>query len=240
MFIFRIRYLTRLLLAVSLTCGLPARAVTVDCGPNVCFEYDETQAAVALFGLPTRVGDAMQFLPESFLALSADGAGTVTVSSTFVFSRIYTVAGGEIDSIYVNEEGDYEVIGAGSVSATLGLTVENNFNAGAESTATSSVFSQVGDSGGPDIWEVSAARWPAAAFVDTSKDLRVSIENILEAVTSASGQYAFIQKKFVMETQWLPLPEVVVPVPAAAWLLGSSLAVLGMVRRKTSPARPPE
>lgn len=216
----------------ALLLAAPVGAMTLDCGPNVCYEYDETQGAVALFGLPTRVGDAMHFLPPSFLAESANGAGTVTVSGTFVFSRVYTVAGGAIDAVIVEEEGDYEVVGAGSVNATLGLQVDSNL-VGTDTTSTSSVFSQVGDSGGPDIWTVSAFRWPETAFAGPSSDLEVSVTNILEAVSSASGQYAFIQKKFTMQTQWLP-DEQVVPVPAAAWLMGSALAGLAALRRRSA------
>ena len=72
----------------------------------VCYDYDTAQAAVALTGLPTRVGDDMQFTPASFLALS-NGAGFVTAGpANFVFSRVWTPGGQEIASLTVNEVAD--------------------------------------------------------------------------------------------------------------------------------------
>jgi len=224
-----------LLTALSLA-PLVSGAMTTTCGPDICYQYDETQAAVAWFGTPFRVGNEMQFLPANFYALSEDGAGLDSHSATFVFDRVYTVSGVEILGVSVEESGDYEIIGNGSVSALLGLTVDSNV-LGTDTTSTSSMFSASTDSGGPDLWGTTASVWPQAAFVGLANDLKVAIANTLTANTTAPGQYALIQKKFTMEAQWLP-GTTVVPVPAAAWLLGSGIAVLGALRRRSRRADP--
>jgi hypothetical protein len=55
--------------------------------------------------------------------------------------------------------------------------------------------------------------------------MRVTVQDTLRA-NAAPGQLAWIQKKFTLSAQ------TVVPVPAAVWLLGSAVGLLGVIRRR--------
>jgi hypothetical protein len=220
-------------LAAALTAGGAGAATVSTCGPNVCYEYDNAQAAIALTGLPTRVGDAMTFLAPSFAALSQNGGGWVTVGGPagyFIFDRVYTLhAGDEITTFTVVEEFDYEIITDGSVEAALYTLALSNI-VGTDVTSTISSFTDAGDTGGPLVDMIAAQLFPAAAFTGPATDMSVGIQNTLRAYTDAAGQLAFIQKKFTLATSTV-MNTTVVPVPAAVWLLGSALGALRIARR---------
>lgn len=212
---------------------LASHAATItQCGPNICYEYDDAQAAIALTGLPTLVGDAMTFLPPSFLAHSTDGAGFDTATANFIFDRVYTTdVLNEIVSFDVHEEFDYEIITDGNVRATLYTQARSLVNA-LDGTSTTVNFGPVsGDTGGNQIDTLDALLNPAAAFTDIANNMSVTIQNTLRAYTGALGEDAFIQKKFTLVTETMnPAP---VPVPAAVWLFGSALGVLVWLRRRS-------
>lgn len=230
-------FIRALLVASLAALAWPAHAATItQCGPNVCYEYDNAQAAVALTGLPTLVGDSMQFLPASFAASSTGGAGWVTVggpAGNFIFSRVYTTnALNEIVSFTVHEEFDYEIITGGEVRAAL-YTQARSLVLASDGTSTVVNFADVGDTGGPQIDTLTAVLFPAAAFSAIANNMQVGIQNTLRAYTGAAGQDAFIQKKFTLVTETLTP----VPVPAAAWFLAGGLAALGWLRRKAVASR---
>jgi len=221
------------LMAVTMAVGVagmagPAGAATItDCGPTVCYRYDNAQTAVAWTGLPTRVGDDMQFFPASFLALS-NGTGFATAGpANFIFDRVWTTGGQEIASLAVNEEFDYEIVNGGNVRASLYMQARSNHVSSDGISQLWNLATISGDSGGAQIASLSGTLLPAASFVQKADDMTVSIQDTLRAY-AASGQLAWIQKKFTLVTQ------VVVPVPAALWLLGSGLGLLGVVRRRQS------
>lgn len=228
----------RMIAVFALVAGgaLPAQgAVITACGPNVCYEYDNTQLAIALTGSPTLVGDSMVFLAPSFAALSTGGSGWVTTggaTGNFIFSRVYTTnALNEITSLSVHEEFDYEIITDGEVRAAL-YTQARSLLVATDGTSATADFQSSGDSGGTQVDTLDVLLNPAAAFTGLANDMTVGIQNTLRAYTSASpsGQYAFIQKKFTLVTETLTP----VPLPGAVWLFGGGLALLGWLRSRAS------
>jgi hypothetical protein len=219
-------------------CALSSYAATVQLvGDSITYEYDDQQAALALFGTPTVIGDGVRFLPPSFRAESVDGAGTVVVSANFIFSSVYTQSGNTIQTIGVSEFGDYEITNGDSVGADLLLTVSSNtsLNPGDMSFDPAS-FDASGDSGGLQLWDMSVLVDPSIEFLNPTNSVAVSIQNTLTATTDAFGETAWIQKKlsFIASEDSGVLPPAI-PVPAAAWLFGSALlGLMGVAKRKQS------
>jgi hypothetical protein len=227
----RNRYLHCLATLAALCAGPLDAATVAACGPNICYEYDDTQAAIALTGTPTLVGDDMEFLPPAFIAHSTGGAGWDIAAANFIFSRVYTVNPlNEIATFHTFEEFDYEIITDGEVRATLYAQARSNLLA-SDSTSTLVNWGPVtGDTGGAQIDDISAYLFPAAAFTAAASDMRVTIQNVLRAYADAPAEDAFIQKKFSL-TAITTQPAPVVPIPAAAWLFVSALSLLGAARR---------
>jgi len=224
---------TKLLLAATFFWCLQANAAVVtECGPNICYEYDDAQLSALSdeFGTPTLIGDDMRFLPLDFKAQSTDGVGihsgtnTDNDADTFVFDRIYSVSGAEIASITVAENGDYDIDNDGSIGADLLMLIANNSDA-TECDCVLDDFSVSGDSS-LSLWSLDTAFSPSASFTSIANDVALTIQNGLTAFTDASGEDAWIQKKYTLVSVTL------VPVPAAAWLFGSALLGLAGLRAK--------
>jgi hypothetical protein len=229
-----IRQLIAASLALLGVASVPGQAATVSqCGPNVCYEYDNTQVAVALTGLPILVGDSMEFFPASFAASSTGGAGWVTTggpTGNFIFSRVWTVnALNEISALTVHEEFDYDIINGGEVRADLYVQARSLVLAG-DGTSNTVGFQFVGDSGGNQIATLDGILDPAAAFTAIANNMTIGIQNTLRAYTGAAGENAFIQKKFTLVTETTNP----VPIPGAVWLMASGLGLLGWLRRRYS------
>ena len=113
--------------AVFAFIAMPAQSATVtNCGPTICYTYDDAQAATALFGTPSLVGDSLVFLPPNFRAESLNGAGTDVVSANFIFDEIYSVGGDDITSLVVFESGDYDIINGSEVGVDILFSVVSN------------------------------------------------------------------------------------------------------------------
>ncbi|MEQ1801342.1 MAG: hypothetical protein ABL989_05435 [Gammaproteobacteria bacterium] len=226
--------------------ALPASATVLTyCGPNLCFEYDDAQTAVSLYGQPQFSGDDAYFTPNVFRAQSTDGVAlhspfgnTDFVDGTFVFSQIYTVnPNNEIANILAYEEGDYEVnYAGGEVHGDLYLSAFG-LNAVEPTVLATDSVDFYGSSGGNQQWSMSANISPASALNQLANNITLTIQNQLSAFTSdstAGSEYAYIEKKLILEINTLIPVNPVVPVPAAVWLFGSALGLLGVARRRRS------
>ncbi len=210
------------------------------CGVNVCYEYDNdaiVNPGILAFGAPTLLsGNTLKFVPSNFNADSDYGSPipTPTRVEVFKFTRVYTTNGGEIASISVTESGDYQIIGAGSVSVNMRLQSVDNVDDGASTPGFPEVdnpqfnWNTSTPTGGPFVnWSLTGSVTPAALFSDLATDVDFSIQNTLQAF-AASPNYAFVQKKLSLTVTAVST----VPVPAAVWLFGSSLGLLGWLRRR--------
>jgi hypothetical protein len=211
-----------LLSAIFVTQTASAASVT-QCGPNICYAYDDAQAAVSLYGTPTLIGDALRFLPGTFRAQSDDGEGIVSTTASFFFDNVYSLSGDAIDEIMVSEFGDYEITNGDRVSDELTLNAVNNLGAGTASE--NELFTATGGSTGLQRWNIDNTLDVSSQFL--SNDLNLTVVNLLEAETNAQGETAWIQKKLEIQAV------AAVPLPAGAWLMISALGALGgLMRRK--------
>jgi len=218
------KWIATLFVSALTFAGSSYASVVTQCGPNVCYEYDDAQSGQAMFGLPTIAGDSLIFLSPMFRAESLNGAGEDIAQATFVVDRVYSLNHGNIMDIVIFESGDYRTINDSAVSAELQLDVANNNSA--ETGSTSDIFSATGDSGGQQQWDLLGTFDPHSEFSGSANDVMVSITDILIADADTPTESAFIQKKLTLTAAS------VVPVPAAVWLFGSALGALGWIRRK--------
>lgn len=215
-----------------------AKAAMVSlCGPTVCYEYNDdvgSNPGIAAFGSPYLLAgsDILEFTPTNFGLISTGGTAE-TMMATFQFDRVYATNGGEITSLSVTDTGDYRILNGGSVSDALRLTAVDQVNDDSlpgfpESVTNLQVFSAAAPTSGFSFvnWALTSTINPAATFSDFAGVVDLQIHNVLDAVTHAAGQQAIIAKKLVLTTS-----VAVVPVPAAAWLFGSAIGLLGWVRR---------
>jgi hypothetical protein len=210
-----------LLSAIFASQTVSAASVT-QCGPSICYAYDDAQAAVSLYGTPTLIGDMLRFLPQNFRAQSDDGQGLVSTSASFFFDNVYSVSGEAIDEIMITEFGDYAITNGDRVSDQLSLDAANNLGAGTASE--SELFNATGGSTGLQRWQIDNTLDVSSQFL--SNDLNLTVTNVLEAETDAFGESAWIQKKLEIQAV------TAVPLPAGVWLMISAFGALGALKRR--------
>lgn len=214
----------------SLAGGTAAAATVEACGDLVCYQWDDSQPALDLFGDPVLVGNDLLFTlgdPSPFRAESVDGTATDGANATLIIDRVYTVGGQGILSISVSEAGDWEITQGGAVAADLYVQGISLANVSDIAIDIASVDAD-GDSGGLQLWDALAELSPSDDFAGPSNELRLTIQDSLAAFTGAGGDRAFIEKKVVT------VVTSIIPVPPALWLFGSALGLLGWVRRRTT------
>lgn len=197
-------------------------------GTNVSFTYDDATA----YGIGNVVGDVIFFTPTGFLAESLDGAGIVTATATLNIDVAAIKTGFAMSSFSVSEEGDYRQKGAGALAAADGYLAATSLTTlcGTSTCRDTTIFNSgvLADTGGAlSLWNMGGSLNLAnVAGWGSDTEVRLTIQNNLTTETLASGEIAFIQKKFSIS-----IPQV--PVPAAVWLFASGLiGLVGMARRK--------
>ena len=239
-------------LALSLLV-LDAQAALVQlCGPAICYEYDNNLGAnpgLAYYGNPTLLSgsDTIKFTPTSFAVDSDPGTTAIptpTLSAGFIFTRIWSPYGMEISTISVSEDGDYQILGDASVGATLDIVVNDLIDDGSptlgfpEQVSNNQVFGTSTPTGlALANWSLSGSVGPAAAFADFATSVDLFINSTLQAQEGPGGGYSFIANKLLLTVATEgSIPVDTIPVPAAAWLLGSALGLLAAIRRRVTAA----
>lgn len=210
-------------------CSASGNAATIN-GNNFSFSFEDS--LTNLFGTPSVSGDSLIFVPSDFSTLSLNGNGQAFTSSTFVVN-IASLNNKSINALALTETGDYLREGAGANLAVGGelrsVDLANPFVSNV-SKITSGPFAETEFGDDTADWEANAS----LAFSPNTNSIRVTIQNILRAKTSAVGELAFIQKKFVgltvVPSQDVP---VTVPLPQAVWMFGVGLfGLLSVSKRK--------
>ena len=219
--------------------GTYAQAATVtDCGTDVCFTYDDSTR----FGTATIVQNSIFFAPTNFAASSTNGDGLKVRRVTLNITIDVTNPEFSMSQFFLEEQGDYLLEGErasvranGLFAVTSGTkTCENPYSSifPALPCRKSDTFTA-----GDLLVQGTLTNWSASSFIDLADNAEwandtsvvMTLQNNLNATTFVNGEQAFIQKKFA-GVGIRVLPEV--PVPAAVWLMGSALGLLGMIRRR--------
>jgi len=215
--------------------GFQASAASVTtCGDDVCFTYDNSTA----FGSANVVGNNIFFLPTNFIAESTNTQGAVSTNSTINILVKASTAGLTISRVFLQEQGDYFLEGAASSASAGGMFAATSTTTVCPTGNTMFAFFPCREqrllNAGALTTKGAFADWSVSSFIDLNKNknwksdssVYLTIENRLAATALTQGDQAFIQKKIV------GAGITVVPVPAAVWLLGSALGLLGFARRK--------
>jgi len=211
-------------------------SVTVN-GDNVKFTYDDS----SLYGTANVIGNTIFFTPTTFTAESLDGAGLVQTSASLAITIeiLPASAGLAMNTFQLLENGDYKLNGGGtSVSAVGELTIDSQTSAFSDSNLFNAGALTV--PGGPTDWSAGTTiNLGDTLGWDMDTSVIMTLDNTLSATSSLSGvgEQAFIQKKFEGDAIGITIDLTAsgaVPVPAAVWLFGSALGLLGWLRRRTA------
>jgi hypothetical protein len=203
--------------AVIIGMGAAAQAATVTFsnimdgdGSNALFDTSQT--------VPTGDGDTLEIGLNDF---TADGTSFPSALDTLSLT-ITADPGRTITSITYTEMGNGET--AEGVAIATGSIVADNQPINFPQV----LFNQNQQSG----WTITPESQANTGMIliDNKESISVSITNSLLAVAFAPNELARISKTGAFLTVTTELTEV--PLPAAAWLFGSALLGLGMVKRR--------
>ncbi len=207
-----------------LACASAQAALVTLTGNDVKFTFDDS----TMFGSGFTVGNSIFFMPTGFIAQSVNTDGLVTSADNLSITVEMLGPGTAMTQFALTERGDYRLDGSStSVSATGTYGVNSN-------TSTFSNSNPV--SAGPLTVQGALTQWQINSMISLAgtagwgQDTAVTImlNNILTAQSTVLGEQALIQKKFGA----FGVQITVVPVPAAFWLFGSALALLGWKTRR--------
>jgi hypothetical protein len=199
-------------------------------GDDVKFTYDDG----TLFGEGYAVGNGIFFMPVDFTAESNNIEGLVMTSETLDITVETLSATNVMTTFALAEQGDYRLIDNDpSVGASPSVTATGTFTVNSDTTAFSDSNAL---SAGPLTVQGALTEWTINSLIDLGDTagwgqdtaVMLQLQNDLTAESDALGDSALIQKKFGA----FGVEVTIVPVPAAAWLFCSALALLGWIRRR--------
>lgn len=215
----------------ALATAAPAATVTLQ-GDTVDFLFDTSQPALSLLGSPTVEGDTLDFLPAGF-EISTSGAGgeVVTLSQSLEVTvrarEGLSLDAGAFTLTGLHSEAVFDPDVPGGARAETGLSLAGTIN-GTPVLEESRVLGERSTEGGPSLqpWAFGLAD----QLGGQSLDMRLDV-----LLYGFSTDLAFAEVRVTD----MALTVTAVPLPPAAWLLGSavvSLIALGRRRAGTDAA----
>lgn len=190
-------------------------------GSTPMFSWSNGGSDHGLFGDPVVIGSQFIFSPSNFRALSSNGVAQTTADRLFV--TIDLAPGYTIQNITLSENGDYSILGTGTVQASgfMFITDLNNGNVATGTMSTTPTFPLSTTSSAFGLWSgVLTVPLPNGATRVT-----IVVNNILQAISGANST-AYIEKK----TGGITI-DIVVPEPASLSMLTLGGLLLGRRRR---------
>lgn len=235
---------------IAAICNTQANATLFDCasvagmcigeGDTVTFQFAHTldpngNDYMGLFGQLQYSGDTVFVTPTDFRAESIDGA-TVFATETGTI-QVLAKQGYVLDGINVGETGSYKMSGGGtSVDVDAYLRVFDwldpvpGFGTEEDMYLATSDLSQQGTDN-PVTWNASGGFDLTTSMWNGLDHVGLTLQNILTAQSTTTGQFAWIQKTAVGSE--IIVSTSAIPIPAAVWLFGSGLVgLIGIARRK--------
>lgn len=218
---------------VGLLAGTASAAVipwTTPSGSTTNLDYSGGGSDNGLFGDPTIVGDSFYFFPSNFIASATDGGSQITndrLQITLTAHPGFTPTG-----VLIQELGDYQMTGSGTVSVSGSLVLTNNLIPFPPQVRTDPLSANPGS---PIAGTDTSGQWDADAGVDLSGEsidwssFTLVLSNSLSA-TADPGSTASIEKLFAGGA----VVVTVVPEPASCALV--MLGAAGILARRRRPA----